>query len=128
MRKIYFYPIIPAEIEFYHFIQKKLCESTGAVNMSTFPKGSGKKQKAGTVEFECSLFHFWTALKLHSLGRFTWFKKPEPLIHTLLSTCNRFWKDLGLQNALKLAPTLALKNTVFLSLTENCLELYMMTF
>ena len=86
-----------------------------------------QKQKAGTVAFECSLYHFWTALKLHSLGRFTWFKKPDPLIQTLPSTCNRIWKDLGLWNTLKLAPTLALKSTIFLSLTENCLELYMMT-
>ncbi len=86
-----------------------------------------KKQKAGTVAFECSLYYFWTALKLHSLGRFAWFKRPDPLIQTLPSTCNCIWKDLGLQNALKLAPTLALKSTIFLSLTENYLELYMMT-
>ena len=68
--------------------------------------------KAGTLAIGCSVPLFCTAQKLHSLGRFTWFKKLILLIQTPWVECNRLWKDLGHPNTLKLAPTLALKSTI----------------
>ncbi len=56
-----------------------------------------KKLIAGTVTSECLFYHFWTAIKLHSLVQITWFKKPDPLIQTLPSsfhlaiTIERIW-------------------------------------
>ncbi len=84
-----------------------------------------EKPIAGTVAFGCSLYHFWTAIKLHCLGQFTWFKKLDPLTSTLPSASKCYWKDQA-SIYLGIGPILALKSTIFPSLTENCFQLYMM--
>ncbi len=76
-------------------------------------KGSGALlvrlyKDAGAPSLECSLAKFWKALKLLSLGRFTWFKKLALLIQTLRFSWNQHWKDLGHLNSLKFAQTLPL--------------------
>ncbi len=92
-------------------------------------KGSGTLlvrlyKDAGTPPTECSLTKFWKTLKLLSLGRFTWFKKPTLLIQVLPFRWNRHWKDMGVVNTLKFAQTLLLKSTIFTQLTENNFELH----
>ena len=92
-------------------------------------KGSGTLlvrlyKDAGTPSTECSLTKFWKALKLLSMGRFTWFKKPTLLIQALPFRWNRPWKDMGQWNTLKFAQTLPLKSTIFTQLTENVFELH----
>ncbi len=79
---------------------------------------------AGSALTECSPTKFRKALKLLSMGRFTWFKKPALLIQTLPFRWNRYWKDLGHLNTLKMAQTLPLKSTLFTQLTENVFELH----
>ena len=95
-------------------------------------KGSGtlmtrlykETSKSWDTYKECSFSQVWQALKLHSLNRFSWFKKPVLLIQAFPFTSCRFWKDLGRLNILELALTLALKSTMFTQLTEVWIELY----
>ncbi len=90
-------------------------------------KGSGTLlvrlyKDAGTPSNECSLSVFWQAVKLLSLVRFDWFKKPGILIRALPSWWNHL-KDLGDIYTLQFAPTLPLKSTIFTQLTEVWINL-----
>ena len=78
---------------------------------------------AGSPSSDCSPTRFWKALKLLSMCRFTWFKKPALLIQALSFRWNQYWKDLGHLNTLKFAQTLPFKSTIFTQLTELWINL-----
>ncbi len=97
--------------------------------VTTEHKGSGTLlarlyKDDGTPSTECSPTKFWQALKLLSMGWFTWFKKPTLLIQALPFRWNQHWKDMRHLNDLKFAQTLPLKGTLFTQLTENIFELH----
>ena len=72
----------------------------------------------------CSLSKFYTARKLHPLGRFTWFKKPVLLIQALTSTSTDNWKDLMHLSTWNLPQTLPLKSTTLPQLTVVWIKSY----